>query len=63
MDVSRSNQYAVQSTAAPKRVNQTQQREPTPVPQDQPKKLAEFNARPTVNSQGQTTGRLLNVKA
>lgn len=63
MEISRTSQPQVQAAAAPQRANKVQESEP---PREQPaasKKLEEPSPRPTLNTQGQTTGRLLNVKA
>lgn len=65
MDVSSTQSSAIQSTQRPTRIQQAEQnaesrpREQTP----EVNKAASPPATPVVNTQGQTTGRLLNVTA
>lgn len=66
MDVSKAKPAQVQQAQAAKRtqeVRQTQQREAQAKAYSEPKKTEEPKRQPVVNSQGQTTGRLLNVTA
>lgn len=65
MDVSSVNKPAVQHTTAPKRAVENQQ---PPVRDNKPqenesRKVTQTAAKPVVNTQGQVTGRHLNVTA
>lgn len=62
MDISSVVSAAVQANQAPKRADETQNRE---VKSREPevKKFAEVEPKPVINTQGQTTGRILNVSA
>lgn len=65
MDVSKAKPQQVQQAQAAKRtqeVRETQQRE-AQAKATAPQKTEEAKPKPVVNSQGQTTGRLLNVTA
>jgi len=65
MDVSKARPQQVQEAQAAKRtqeVRETQQRE-VQAKAAEPQKTEEPKPKPVVNSQGQTTGRLLNVTA
>lgn len=66
MDVTKAQPQQVQQTQAPKRTDetrQTQQRELQAKANEEPAKAQEPKRQPTVNTQGQTTGRLLDVTA
>jgi hypothetical protein len=67
MDVTKAKpQQQVQQAQAVKRTDetrQTQQRELQAKAYDDPKKTQEAQRQPVVNTQGQTTGRLLNETA
>jgi hypothetical protein len=67
MDVTKTKpQQQVQQAQAVKRTDearQTQQRELQAKAYDAPKKTQESKPQPVVNTQGQTTGRLLNETA
>jgi sorbitol-specific phosphotransferase system component IIBC len=66
MDVSKAKPQQVQQAQAAKHTQearQTQQREAQAKAYSEPKKTEEPKRQPVVNSQGQTTGRLLNVTA
>jgi len=65
MDVSSVNKPAVQPARAPKRIVEAHQ---TPVRESKPhesetRKVAQAAPKPVVNTQGQVTGRHLNVTA
>jgi hypothetical protein len=66
MDVTKAPPQQLQQTQAVKRTDearQTQQRELQAKAYDEPKKSQESQRQPVVNTQGQTTGRLLNETA
>ena len=66
MDVSTVRKPAVQPVQAPKRTEQAQQahnQEAKPKSAEAKKNTEAKPPTPVVNTQGQTTGRLLNVKA
>lgn len=67
MDVTKAKpQQQVQQAQALKRTDearQTQQRELQAKAYDEPKKAQESKPQPVVNTQGQTTGRLINETA
>ncbi len=66
MDVTKAKPQQVQQAQATKRTDearQTQQRELQAKANEAPKKEQEAKRPPVVNTQGQTTGRLLNVTA
>jgi hypothetical protein len=66
MDVTKAKPQQVQQTQALKRTDetrQTQQRELQAKANEEPTKTQEPKRQPTVNTQGQTTGRLLDVTA
>jgi hypothetical protein len=65
MDISSVKKPAVQPTSAPKRTAEAHQ---TPVRESKPhesetRKVAQVTPKPIVNTQGQVTGRHLNVTA
>ncbi len=65
MDVSSVNKPAVQNTTPPKRAAESQRnpvRDSKP-PENEARKVAQAAAKPVVNTQGQVTGRHLNVTA
>lgn len=65
MDVSSVNKPAVQHANAPKRVTENQkppERDSKP-PENETRKAEQTAAKPVVNTQGQVTGRHLNVTA
>lgn len=65
MNVSAPKATAVQSTQRPTQLQQTEQRAELQARSQAPevKKSEPTPAKPVVNTQGQTTGRLLNVTA
>ena len=65
MDVSSVKTPPVQPTQAPKRTEAAQEakKQEVKAQEAQVKKAAEYQSAPVVNTQGQTTGRLLNVTA
>lgn len=65
MNVSAPKTTAVQSTQRPTQIQQTEQKAEMQARQQSPevKKSEPVPAKPVVNTQGQTTGRLLNVTA
>ena len=65
MDVSSVKTSAIQPAQSPKRTEGVQKVERSEVKQPEPevKKQPESRPTPVVNTQGQTTGRLLNVTA
>ncbi len=65
MDISSVNKPAVQNVAPPKRAAENQQRpERDNKPnEDETRKALQTAAKPVVNTQGQVTGRHLNVTA
>jgi hypothetical protein len=66
MDVTKAKPQQVQQAQAAKRTQearQEQQRELQAKANEEPKKAQESQRKPVVNTQGQTTGRLLNVTA
>lgn len=65
MNVSAPNATAVQSTQRPTQIQKTEQQAEIQARQQAPevKESAPAPATPVVNTQGQTTGRLLNVTA
>ncbi len=65
MDVSSTKASAVQSTQRPTQIQQAEQKAESQTRQETPevKKAPPPPPTPVVNTQGQTTGRLLNVTA
>jgi hypothetical protein len=67
MNVSSANRSPLQSTQQPTQLQKTEQvREQTKRPEPDVKQVKQLQAeqsKPIVNTQGQTTGRLLNVTA
>lgn len=66
MDVTKAKPQQVQQAQAVKRTDETrqaQQRELQAKANEEPAKTQEPKRQPTVNTQGQTTGRLLDVTA
>ncbi|MBK7052306.1 MAG: hypothetical protein KBF98_01050 [Rhodoferax sp.] len=62
MDISSVTSSAVQASQATKRTQETQNRELNSK-EPEVKKSTETENKPVINTQGQTTGRLLNVTA
>lgn len=65
MNVSAPNVSALQSTQRPTQIQNTEQKADMQAKQQEPevKKSAPLQTTPVINTQGQTTGRLLNVTA
>jgi hypothetical protein len=65
MEVSRTQTQTVQATPETKRLEsaQIERRRAQVAQEQQPSKVTEPKRQPVVNTQGQTTGRLLNVSA
>lgn len=63
MEVSRSTSSPVQSTQKPTQIQKNQQENPPPRNASETSQTPSAPPRPVVNTQGQTTGRLLNVTA
>ena len=64
MDVNPVNKPAVQNAAAPKRTAENKQPERDSKPREnESRKVPQTDAKPVVNTQGQVTGRHLNVTA
>jgi hypothetical protein len=62
MDVASVTKAVIQATQAPKRAQETQNSEFKPK-EPEARKSGETEPKPVINTQGQTTGRLLNVTA
>ena len=63
MNVSSPNSSAVQSTQKPTQLQKTEQNREQTQRQEQAKPAQPAPPKPVVNTQGQTTGRVLNVTA
>jgi len=66
MNVTNTRSSSVQSTQRPTQIQQTQQQEQTRAQPEQAaaaKPVEQSKPTPVVNTQGQTTGRLLNTSA